>query len=161
MKNLIIITLVLIIVFIAAPVTILAQAPGKQSNVTIVQAMYNDFGTGNIPGVLASMSANVEWNEAENFPYWESKPFVGPDAVVNGVFARIGADWEYWNLVDVQFHNMDKNMVLATGRYQAKYKKNGAIINAQFAHLITLQDGKVMKFQQYTDTKQVADAIQR
>jgi uncharacterized protein len=161
MKNLFTSAFVLIMIFFAAPVALLAQATGKQSNVTIVQALYDHFGKGNIPEVLASMSANVEWNEAENFIYGENKPFVGPDAVVNGLFVRIGADWEYWTLVDVQFHNMDKNMVLATGRYQAKYKKNGALINAQFAHVITLKAGKVMKFQQYTDTKQFADAIQR
>ncbi len=52
-------------------------------------------------------------------------------------------------------------MVLATGRYQAKYKKNSAVIDAQVAHVWTLKDGKVIKFQQYTDTKQVAEAIKK
>jgi len=52
-------------------------------------------------------------------------------------------------------------MVLGTGRYQAKYKKNGAVIDAQFAHVFTLKDGKVIKFQQYTDTKQVSEAIKK
>jgi ketosteroid isomerase-like protein len=160
MKNLINTIFFSLIVLIAAPISILAQAPGKQNSVAIIQTMYNDFGKGNVPGVLAAMSANVEWSEAEGFPYWEGKPFVGPDAVVKGVFAKLGGEWEYWNLTGLQFHNMDNNMVLATGRYQSKYKKNGATINAQFAHVWTLKDGKVIKFQQYTDTKQVADAIQ-
>lgn len=144
----------------ASPAILSAQATGKQNNVSFIQGIYNDFGKGNIPGVLAAMSANVEWYEAENFPYWTGKPFLGPDAVLNGVFAKIGSEWEYWNLTDMQLHNMDNGMVLATGRYQAKYKKNGAVINAQFAHAWTLKDGKVIKFQQYTDTRQVANAVQ-
>jgi uncharacterized protein len=139
---------------------VINTAPGKLSNVSIMHDLYSDFGSGNIPGVLSGMSADVEWNEAENFPYWDRKPFIGPDAILEGVFARIGSDWEYWNLTDMQLYNMDDDMVLATGRYQAKYKKNGAIINAQFAHVWTFEDSKVIKFQQYTDTKQMANAIQ-
>jgi ketosteroid isomerase-like protein len=148
-----------LLLLIAAPIVISAQAPAKKNNIAIVQGLYNDFGKGNVPGVLAALSKDVEWNEAENFPYWEEKPFVGPDAVVKGVFARIGSEWEYWNLTDLKLHNMDNNMVLATGRYKAKYKQNEAIIDAQFAHVWSLKDGKVLKFQQYTDTKQVANAI--
>jgi uncharacterized protein len=153
--------LITLMVFIIAPVTISAQTTKTKKNVAIVQNVYNEFRKGNVPAVLASLSADVEWNEAEGFPYWEEKPFVGPDAVVKGVFAKIGGEWEYWNLTDVKLHNMDNKMVLATGRYQGKYKKNGAVINAQFAHVWTLKDGKVSNFQQYTDTKQVANAIQQ
>ena len=51
-------------------------------------------------------------------------------------------------------------MVLATGRYQAKHKKSGKEINAQVAHVWTLKEGKVVVFQQYTDTKQVAEAVE-
>jgi uncharacterized protein len=29
------------------------------------------------------------------------------------------------------------------------------------AHLWTLKDGKIMKFQQYTDTKQFAEAVKK
>jgi uncharacterized protein len=149
------------LMLLIAPMMISAQATSKKNNVEIVQNIYNDFGKGNVPAVQASLSADVEWNEAEGFPYWEEKPFVGPDAVVSGVFAKIGGEWDYWNLTDLKLHNMDNNMVLATGRYKGKYKKNGATINAQFAHVWTLKDGKVLKFQQYTDTKQVANAIQQ
>jgi len=56
-------------------------------------------------------------------------------------------------------NEMTNGMVLGTGRYQAKNKKSGKILNAQVAHLWTLKNGKVTKFQQYTDTKQVAEAI--
>ena len=53
---------------------------------------------------------------------------------------------------------MFNNQVLATLRYQAKLKKNGKTIDAQAAHLWTLNNGKVTAFQQYVDTKQLSDA---
>ncbi len=126
-------------------------------NVGVVDGMYKSFATGDIPAVLEAFDANIIWNEAENFPYADGNPYKGPDAVVNGVFARLGSEWDYWNLADLELHDMANDQVLATGRYQAKYKKNGKTIDAQFAHLWTLQEGKVLSFQQYADTKQLDD----
>ena len=161
MKNLKRTLLLSAFVVIAYPFMLSAQTPVKQTNVDIVKGMYADFSTGNIPGVLAALDPKAEWNEAENFIYWEGKPFVGPDAIVNGVFAKIGAEWEYWKIENLKLYNMDNGMVLATGRYQAKYNKNSAVIDAQVAHVWTLKDGKVITFQQYTDTKQVSEAIKK
>lgn len=128
-------------------------------NVSIIDGMYKSFATGDVPAVLAAFNANIIWNEAENFPYADRNPYKGPDAVVDGVFARLGSEWDYWNLVDIELHDMANDQVLATGRYQAKYKKNGKTIDAQFAHLWTLKEGKVLNFQQYADTKQVTDVV--
>ncbi len=52
---------------------------------------------------------------------------------------------------------MANNKVLSTLRYQGKLKKNGATFDVQVAHLWTLKDGKAIAFQQYVDTKQLAD----
>ncbi len=132
------------------------SAPG---NVAVVDGLYQAFAKGDVPAVLAIMDASIVWNEAENFPYSDRNPYIGPDAVLNGVFARIGAEWEYWNLTNIQLHEMSNNMVLATLRYEAKHKATGKTINSQTAHLWTLKDGKIVAFQQFTDTKQAAAAV--
>ncbi len=128
-------------------------------NVNIINNAYKAFAEGDVPAVLASMDANIIWNEAENFPYADGNPYVGPDSILKGVFTRLGSEWDYFKLVDLKLHEMSNNYVLATGRYQAKYKKNGAILDAQMAHLWELKDGKIIAFQQYTDTKQAANII--
>jgi ketosteroid isomerase-like protein/Tfp pilus assembly protein PilF len=130
-----------------------------KGNVAIVDGLYQAFAKGDVPTVLGSMDANIVWNEAENFPYADQNPYVGPDAVLNGVFGRIMAEWEYWNLTDIQLHDMSGNQVLATLRYKAKHKTTGKEIDCQTAHLWTLKDGKIKAFQQFTDTKQAAEAI--
>lgn len=129
------------------------------SNLSVIDGAYKAFAVGDIPAVLAVMDANIIWNEAEGNAYADGNPYIGPDAVLNGVFARIGADHEYFNLVDIKLLEMSNNQVLATLRYKAKLKKNGAEYNTQAAHLWTLKDGKVTNFQQYVDTKQLADAF--
>jgi hypothetical protein len=128
-------------------------------NMGIIDGLYKAFATGDVPDVLAVMDENIVWNEAEGFPYSDRNPYIGPEAVLNGVFARIGEEWEYWNLTDIQLHEMSNNMVLATLRYKAKHKTSGKTIDSQTAHLWTLKDGKILAFQQYTDTKQAAAAV--
>jgi len=154
----ILITLFVVFIF---PTTILAQPSATKSNAAIIQGAYGSFAKADIPAVLSIMDPKVEWNEAENMIYGNNKPFIGPDAVVSEVFMKIGAEWDNFTLANLQVTNMDNNMVLATGRYQAKYKKNGAALDAQFAHLWTFKDGKVIRFQQYTDTKQFSELIKK
>lgn len=143
--------------------SVLMQQLGLTSspeNVNIVDGLYKSFAIGDIPTVLAGMDANIVWNEAEGNSYADGNPYVGPDAVLNGVFARLGADHEYFKLQDIELHEMSNNKVLATLRYDGKFK-DGKAYNAQAAHLWTLKDGKVVGFQQYVDTKKLADAEKR
>ena len=129
----------------------------NENNVQRIENLYAAFAVGDVPTVLAGLDENVVWNEAEGNVYADGNPYIGPQAVLNGVFARIGADYEYFNLVNIELHEMFNNKVLATLRYQAKLKKNGATYDAQVAHLWTLKNGKAIAFQQYLDTKKVAD----
>jgi ketosteroid isomerase-like protein len=130
-------------------------------NLSIIDSAYKAFAVGDIPAVLAVMDANIIWNEAEGNAYADGNPYIGPDAVLNGVFARIGVEHEYFSLTDIKLHEMSNDQVLATLRYKGKVKKNGAEYNTQAAHLWTLKDGKVIAFQQYVDTKQLDDAMSK
>ena len=136
-----------------------AEEPAPPDHAAQVAKLYASFAEGNVDAVLAGLTEDVEWNEAEGFIYYNGGPYVGADAVVEGVFGRIGAEWEYWNLVDLNIENLGTDKALATGRYQAKHKATGNMLDAQFAHVWTMRDTLVMRFQQYTDTKQAAEVI--
>ena len=131
----------------------------EPSNSDRVMAIYDAFAIGDIDTVLANFTEDINWNEAENYIYADGNPYIGKTAVLEGVFGRVGAEWEYWNLANTQFANVEDDKVLVTGRYQAKHKTTGKLIDAQFAHLWTMKDTLASSFQQYADTKQVAEAI--
>lgn len=142
--------------------TVFMQQLGLASdpnNITVVDGLYKSFAKGDVPSVLGAMDANIVWNEAEGNAYADGNPYIGPDAVLNGVFARVIGDHEYFKLEDIQLQNMSNNQVLATLRYNAKNKATGKTYNAQVAHLWTLKDGKITAFQQYVDTKKLNDAL--
>ena len=131
-----------------------------RSNLQIVKDMYGSFAIGDVPAVVADMDPNIEWNESENFPYADGNPYIGPDAVVKGVFSRLGSEWDYWKLTDQVYYESQNGEILVTGRYSARHKKNDKEINAQFVHIFWIENGKVVKFQKYADTYQVNAAMQ-
>lgn len=131
----------------------------QQANVDVVQAMYDGFAEGNIDTVLALMAEDIEWNEAENFIYADLNPYKGPQNVAEGLFARLGGEWEYFKLTGMSVKPVGESGVLGTGRYQAKHKASGKELDAQFAHVWEVNDGKATSFQQYTDTKQAAEVV--
>ncbi|GMQ25467.1 nuclear transport factor 2 family protein [Algoriphagus sp. oki45] len=132
----------------------------KQSteNKAIVDRLYEAFSKGDVPGVLSGMDSKIVWNEAEGNKYANGNPYIGPDAVLNGVFGPILADHEYFNLKDIELHEMLNGKVLATLRYDAK-TKTGKAYNAQVAHLWILKGGKITGFQQFVDTKKLDEAM--
>ncbi len=129
-----------------------------EENRAIVNGMYQAFSKGDIPSVLAAMDDKVVWNEAEGNSLADGNPYKGPDAVLKGVFTRLGDEWENFRLANIKLHEMSNDQVLATLRYHGKYLKTGNTIDAQAAHLWKLKNGKVVSFQQYVDTKQLAEA---
>lgn len=128
------------------------------NNVAVIDGLYKAFSTGDVPAVLGAMDKKIVWNEAEGNKMAKGNPYIGPDAVLNGVFVPVLAEHEYFKVDNIKLHEMNDNKVLATLRYDGKYKESGKAYNAQVAHLWTLKDGKIVAFQQYVDTKKLADA---
>ena len=129
------------------------------SNVQIVKSVYDAFGRGDIPAVLGAMAANVEWYQAEGNPYQPSgAAWNGPDAILQNLFRRIGAEWESFRVVPRTFHDAGDTVIVEI-RYEGKYTPTGRSLNAQACHLFTLHGGKLTKFQQYVDTAQLQAVI--
>ena len=111
-----------------------------------------------MPAVVGAMSPDIEWNEAENFPYADGNRYRGPDAIRVGVLARIGGEWDGFAAEPREFVDRGDTVVM-TGRYTGTYEATGLPINAQVAHFWTLEGGKVVQFQQLVDTLAVARGV--
>ncbi|HKL19045.1 MAG TPA: nuclear transport factor 2 family protein [Halalkalibaculum sp.] len=135
-----------------------SQTPSVNPNIEIVQGIYDAFAVGDGGAVLATFSPEIIWNEAESNSLADGNPYEGPQAVAEGVFGRIGQEWETFTLTDQTLYEVGEDMVLATGRYQGTHAATGKTINAQHVHIWWFEDGMVTQFQQYVDTKQLADA---
>jgi ketosteroid isomerase-like protein len=130
----------------------------SQENVDAVRGLYEAFAKGDVPTVLSLFDPEIEWNEAENFIYADRNPYVGPEAVLNGVFMRLATEWEGFSAAPKELLDAGEKVV-ALGTYGGAYKATGRPVRAQFAHVWSLKDGKAIGFQQYTDTAQFARVV--
>lgn len=127
-------------------------------NVKTVESLYAAFAKGDIPTVLGALDPQVEWREAENFIYADGNPYVGPQSVLSGVFMRIVSDWDGFAVSPTGVLDAG-DTAIGYGHYSGTHKKTGKQVRAQFAHFFTFRDGKIVKFQQYTDTAQFKQVV--
>lgn len=127
-------------------------------NKQLIEDVYAAFGRGDIPFVLGAFHPEIEWWEAENFIYSDKNPYRGPQSVLGGVFMRLGMEWEGFAVAPEEVLDAG-DTVVGRGYYLGKYRKTGREVRAQFAHIFKFQDGKVVLFQQYTDTAQFQQAV--
>lgn len=125
------------------------------SSIDTIKAAYAAFGR-NDPSVLfGAMDPSITWNEAEGNPFADGNPYVGPQAIGERVFSRLMAAVDNFSVAPSTFIDGGDHVVVV-GRYGGQMKAGGAPIDAQFCHIYRFRAGKVVSFQQYTDTAQWA-----
>ncbi len=132
------------------------DAASDAANRAVVESLYRAFGAGDGATIAGLLAADLVWIEAENGPYADRNPYNGPGAVFEGLFARLGAEYEGFVVTPVTFV-ASGDRVVALGRYTGTNRATGEALDAQFAHVFTVSRGKITRFQQYTDTAQWVD----
>lgn len=128
------------------------------SNVTAIKRIYDAFQAGDIATAIDGMDPGIVWNEADDFPYSDRNPYVGPQAILEGVFGRIGAEWDGFGAHVEELLDAG-DTVVALGRYSGTYKATNKPQDTQFVHVWRLKEGKAVRFQQYANTLHVAKVI--
>ena len=126
------------------------------ANLELVRRTYEGSSEENGRNLLAALSSDVEWTEAEGFPY--AGTYVGVEALMAGVFQRLATEWIGYR-ADVDTYLADGDRVAAFGVYSGTYKATGKSMTAAFAHLYEVKDGKIARMTQYVDTAMVQKAL--
>ena len=118
-----------------------------------IKAAYAAFGRNDPSMLFAAMDSTINWNEAEGSPLADHNPYVGPQAVGDGVFARLLAALDNFTAVPSTFI-AGGNHVVVLGRYGGTMKNGGASLDSPFCHVYRFDGDKAVTFQQFTDTAQ-------
>ena len=125
------------------------------SNVQTIQAAYAAFAN-NDPSVLfGAMAPDIQWQEAQGNPLADRNPYVGAQAVGDGVFGRLLAAIDNFSAVPDRFVD-GADDVIVLGHYGGTMKHSGAKLDAPFCHVYRFTGDRIVSFQQYTDTAQWA-----
>jgi uncharacterized protein len=128
------------------------------TSVTIVRRFYDALGRGEVAAVLSLLDAQVEWTEAERFPYYGGT-WRSPQAVLDNVLKPLAADWAGFSAKAHEFI-AEGDRVVALGTYSGTFKKTGRSFSAAFAHVWTVRGDRLASFNMHTDTAKVLEAVQ-
>lgn len=123
----------------------------------IVRDFYDALGRGDVPGVLARLHDQLEWTEAERFPYY-SGTWRSPQEVLDKLLIPLARDWDRFSARAHDFIAQG-DRVVTLGQYSGTFKATGKSMTASFAHVWTIRDGRLARFDMYTDTAKVREAL--
>ncbi len=126
------------------------------TNLDLIRATYEGTSEENGKNLLAALASDATWTEAEGFPY--AGTYVGPDAIIAGVFRRLGTEWTGYR-AEVHTFLEDGDRVAAFGVYSGTYNATGKSMRAAFAHLYEVKGGKIASMTQYVDSAVVREAL--
>ena len=126
------------------------------ANLDLIRATYEGTSEENGRNLLAALAPDATWTEAEGFPY--AGTYVGPDAIIAGVFRRLGTEWTGYR-AEVHTFLEDGDRVAAFGVYSGTYNATGKSMRAAFAHLYEVKNGKIATMTQYVDSAMVRQAL--
>lgn len=132
------------------------HAPTATDNVTAVRSAYAAFAAGDIPVVLAMLDPDVEWIEAAGGPYGGT--FRGPQAVVDGLFTRLGGEWTEFRVEPEEFIAAGEAVAVVV-TYRGTYKATGRSMQARVVHVWHFREGRVVRWEQFADTAMINSAL--
>ena len=126
-------------------------------HITTVQALYAAFAKRDVQAVLAVLSPDVEWGEPAN-PF---NPAAGTRHGHQGFleWLQIGQRSEEILALEPRQFLADADSVAVVGYSRCRAKLTGRTFETDFVHLVTFQDGKIIRFREFFDTFAAAEAF--
>ncbi len=120
-----------------------------------VAAHYAASERGDLDGMLAPITETTEWVEMAGSSY--AGTYIGRAAIVEGVFARIGAEWDGFGFALERLVD-GGDAIVAIGNYHGTFKATGRAVNPRVVHVWTMEDGHATRFEQFCDSRILTDA---
>jgi uncharacterized protein len=124
-------------------------APTTENGRTIA-GMYEAFGRGDVPHVMAQLAPRLDWIETEATALPIHGRFSTPEEVLQHVFAKVPEDFESFDLRPDRWIESGDDVVV-TGRVVAR-TRSGRDLDAPFAHVFSFAEGKVCRTDNFHDT---------
>ena len=130
----------------------------SEDNVNILRQGYDAFNRADIDTVMGLMDPEIEWQEPDVEGLPQHGTHHGPQDVANNVFGPIVGNWDNFQAVPDEFLDAGERVVVL-GHFEGTGKATGRTLDAPYAHVWTLRDGKAVHFRAYTDTANVLQSL--
>ncbi|MFJ9693981.1 nuclear transport factor 2 family protein [Kitasatospora sp. NPDC101183] len=122
----------------------------------VVRRQYLASARGDLAALRATLADDVEWTEMAGFPL--AGTYRTPKGVTSHVMERLAAEWTDWTAHDDTYVADGENVVVLA-RYTAVHRRTGKPLAVRVAHHFTVRGGRIVRFEQFTDTLLVREAM--
>ncbi len=128
----------------------------QEQNIQTAKTCYADFSRGDIAAILGRLDENIEWVTPDfGVPHGGTKH--GPSGVAE-FFQSVHETWDFQAFEPRDYIASGDDLVVI-GSYTATARATGRKSTADWAMAWKFRDGKVVRFQEFTDTAALRDAI--
>jgi uncharacterized protein len=129
----------------------------EQQNIDLVKKLYGAFSKKDIDTIIDHLAGQLDWR----FDAPSLIPYAGehdtPDKVREGFFGPLASTQRDYALRTDEFIAQDDKVIMVGG-YGATVTATGKSFDLPLVHVWTIQNGKVKRFVNFTDTAKVAEA---
>lgn len=119
----------------------------------LIRNFYAALSIGDAPTALGLMADDIEWTTMWHYQV----DGLGPQKVAKGLLTPLMAEWLSFALTPTAYI-AERESVVSLGRFTGTHRASGKSVDAGYAHVWTVRDGKIAQFRQYIDTLAVAQA---
>lgn len=130
---------------------------GEQENVAIVRAGYEAFGRGDIDALLDTMDNNIEWTSPGPSDLATAGKRQGQQQV-RQFFATVNELYDFQKF-EANTFVADGDTVVVLGDDTITVKATGKTVSESWAHVFTIKNGKIVRFQEYIDTAAIVTEL--
>lgn len=120
----------------------------------VLASLYQAFAAGD-GDRLGALLGEVEWVEARGGPYGGT--YHGLSEVAENVFGKIGGDVRNFSAVPDEIVSVGDDRAMGLGLYRGE--TDAGPLEIRFAHLATVEGGRIARFEQFTDTHEWREAL--
>jgi uncharacterized protein len=113
--------------------------------------LYEAFAARDVVALRDALADDFVGRVSDGMPLGVGGEHRGPEAMIRGVWIKVLASYE----IEVEaetFYTSGDDHVVAVGHYRGTVRATGQPIEASFAHVLTIRDGRIARLHQITDT---------
>jgi ketosteroid isomerase-like protein len=113
--------------------------------------LYEAFASRDLEGLRDALADDFVGQVSDGMPLALGGEHTGPEAMIRDVWRKVFESYEMH--VDAErFYPSGDDHVVAVGHYRGTVRASGQPIEAAFAHILTIRDGRIAHLRQITDT---------
>jgi ketosteroid isomerase-like protein len=114
--------------------------------------LYEAFASRDLEALRDALADDFVGQVSAGMPLAVGGEHIGPEAMIRDVWSKVFETYELH--VDAErFYPSGDDHVVAVGHYRGTVRASGQPIEASFAHVLTIRDGRIARLDQITDTR--------